>query len=135
MTVHEINSEFEAFTSAKAGLAKGTIILTLRGEVAVEDLCEGDRIITRGIGAQPLRAIHQHNGNAAVVRKNSLGENRPERDMRVAPDQALFLRGDTPTLTKASKMAKEIVKKTTLYRLVFDRPHVIYADGAELAVA
>lgn len=135
MTALTMNEEFGAATSAKAGLAKGTIVLTLRGEVAVEDLRKGDRVITRDIGAQPLRAVHCHDGKSAVIAKNRLGENCPARDMRVAPDQAFYLRGDFIGLLRAEKLAVQADEDTKLYRLEFDRAHVIYADGAELAVA
>ncbi|WP_424942884.1 Hint domain-containing protein [Aliiroseovarius crassostreae] len=135
MTVQMNTAEVAAMTSDKVGLAEGTIVLTLRGEVAVEDLQAGDKIITRDIGAQPLRAVKCHDGKSAVVAKDSLGKNSPDRDMRVAPEQAFLIRGEAPSLIRASKMAKAAVENTKLYRLVFDRAHVIYADGAELAIA
>lgn len=135
MTIQMNTAEVTAMTSAKVGLAEGTIVLTLRGEVAVEDLQAGDKIITRDIGAQPLRAVKRHTGKSTVIAKNSLGKNSPERDMRVAPEQDFLLRGDSPSLISARKMAIKSLENTKLYRLIFDHAHVIYADGAELAIS
>ncbi len=135
MTVQMKIADAAAMTSARAGLAEGTIVLTLRGEVAVENLQPGDKIITREVGAQPLRAVECHDGKSTVIAKNSLSKNSPARDMRVAPEQTFLIRGETSTLVSAYTMAKASIENTKLYRLVFDRAHVIYADGAELAVA
>ncbi|UWP93210.1 Hint domain-containing protein [Aliiroseovarius crassostreae] len=135
MTALTSNNVFHDATSAQAGLTKGTIVLTLRGEVAVEDLREGDRIITRDVGAQPLRAIEQSTAKSALIQKGSLGANIPERDTRVAAEQAILLRGEKTSLVSVSSLAGEVretLEKTTLYRLIFDRNHVIYANGAEL---
>lgn len=135
MTVQMSIADLAKMGTAKAGLATGTIVLTLRGEVAVEDLREGDRIITRDVGAQTLRAVQSHDGKSATIAKDSLGANSPARDMQVAPEQTFLVRGDTPALVSAAEMATPESVHTTLYRLVFDRAHVIYADGAELAIA
>ena len=81
----------------------GTLVLTDRGEVAVETLAIGDRVITttgksapvRWIGrravslrfADPLRAL------PIRVKANALGENIPARDLLLSPDHALLVDG------------------------------------------
>lgn len=138
MTFQAHTAEFDKAATANAGLAKGTIVLTLRGEVAVEDLRVGDKVITRDVGAQPLRALKCQSGDSKIVAKGSFGENRPSRDMRVALEQPFLMREEGVLFSTARLMAQEtqsLLENTSLYRLVFDRSHVIYADGAELAVA
>ena len=138
MTFQAHTAEFDKATTANAGLAKGTIVLTLRGEVAVEDLRVGDKVITRDVGAQPLRALKCQSGDSKIVAKDSFGENRPSRDMRVALEQPFLMREEGVLFSTARLMAQEtqsLLENTSLYRLFFDRSHVIYADGAELAVA
>ncbi|HBZ42736.1 MAG TPA: hypothetical protein DEO85_01465 [Maritimibacter sp.] len=81
MTFQANTAEFKATSETNAGLARGTIVLTLRGEVAVEDLRVGDKVITRDVGAQPLRGLLQHTGESSIVEKHSFGTNRPARDM------------------------------------------------------
>ena len=41
-----------------AGIAMGTIVLTLDGEIPVEHLNAGDRVITRDTGIATLLAVH-----------------------------------------------------------------------------
>lgn len=138
MTFQANTAEFDTMSTSNAGLAKGTIVLTLRGEVAVEELKVGDKVITRDVGAQPLRALNHHTGDSTIVAKNSLGTNRPSRDMRVSVEQPFLMRDDGPIFATARLMAQgtqTLFENTNLYRLVFDRSHVIYADGAELTVA
>ncbi|WP_432449793.1 Hint domain-containing protein [Aliiroseovarius marinus] len=119
------------------GLAEGTIVLTMRGEVAVEDLREGDRVITRDIGAQPLRAIKRRRAQTTHITKGSLGENRPERDLAVAAGQPLMVRDGAPVAMIAGDLTQDagIPTVADLYQLDFGRRHVIYANGVELAVA
>lgn len=119
------------------GLAKGTNVLTMRGEVAVEDLCEGDRVLTRDIGAQPLRAIKRRRAQTTHISKGSLGENRPERDLAVAAGQPLMVRDGAPVAMIAGDLTQEngIPTMGDLYQLDFGRRHVIYANGIELALA
>lgn len=139
MTV--MTKTFDADTesqTARTGLARGTIVLTLRGEVAVEDLREGDKVITRDRGAQPLRAVTCHSASTSVIAKNSMGENRPCRDTRVAATQPILNRGEKTSMAAALDFVSVLrgaVENTLLYRLCFDNEHIIYADGLELTTA
>ena len=69
-----------------AGLGTGTMVMTMRGEVAVEDLRAGDRVVTRHAGALTLRGVEARTSRVAPVRvrAGSLGHTRPERDMERA---------------------------------------------------
>lgn len=80
--------------------ARGTRILTQAGEVAVEALKIGDRVMTRAGHAKPIQWIGRRDYEGArnylgilpiLIRKGALGENRPHRDLYVSPRHALFL--------------------------------------------
>ena len=131
-----------------AGVLSGSIILTLDGEMPVEHLLPGDRIITRDCGTAPLVSIHRHVLKTKAVRilAGSLGDTRPECDV-VLPEtqqvlvrdwraQALFgLRQVTvpaQALIDGEFITSEGLLAMTLHELRFDAAHVIYADGLEL---
>ena len=125
-------------TNTRTGLAPGTIVLTLRGEVPVEQLRSGDRVITRDRGAQTLRGVTRHFAHATTISAGAIGENRPARDMRVNADQPVMTRGEATSLTTARHLVgtlRDAVERSLLYRLCFDAEHIIYADGLELTTA
>lgn len=133
-----------------SGLAAGTVVLTLRGEVAVEDLVAGDRVITRDNGAQPLRAVEAVAARVAPVRvaAGSLGHNRPDRDMLIGPGTRVHLRdwraralyGRARALVEVHRLidgefvTEERPRGLTLHTLAFDGPQIVYADGVEIGV-
>lgn len=131
-----------------AGLGSGTVVLTLRGEVAVEDLVPGDKVVTRDTGAVPLRGVERFAARVAPVRvaAGSLGHTRPERDMLMGPGTRVHLRdwraralyGRARALVEAHRLVdgefvtEERPRGMTLHALLFDAPQVIYADGLEV---
>lgn len=79
---------------------RGTLILTSRGEVAVEDLQPGMMLATRFGGLRPLQWIGQQSfdglflgeSHAPVLFKaGALGTNMPVRDLRVSPAHCMML--------------------------------------------
>ncbi len=133
-----------------AGLLAGTSILTLDGELPVEHLTPDDRIITRDAGAATLRDVQALRlcGQAVRISGGTLGDMRPDRDLIVPAAQPLLVRdwrakaltGRHAALIPARELVDgEFIRllpaaEMTLYQLVMDAPHVIYADGMELAV-
>jgi hypothetical protein len=131
-----------------AGLCAGTTILTLDGELPVEHLSVGDRVISRTSGTAVLRDIivTEQMMTPIRIKAGSLGHTRPDRDMIVSPDAQLHIRDwraealfGTPTaMVPASRLidgefvAEETTRVMTLFRLVFDRAQIIYADGMEI---
>ena len=136
-------------TKIAAGIAMGTIVLTLDGEIPVEHLNAGDRVITRDTGIAKLRALHMREVTFTPykISADRLGEGRPIADTFVAADQHILVRGllanalyDTDSaMVPVSKLADgEYIAKCEeqtlrIYELEFDTPHVIYANGLEIA--
>lgn len=131
------------------GIALGTQVLTLEGEMPIEFLTPGDRILTRS-GARRLRSIKVcsvRNGRVIRITAGSLGVDRPGGDMIVSPDQPILIRdwrakalfGSATAMVPAARLADgeyiraEVVEDMRFYTLHLDTAEVIYAGGLELA--
>ena len=131
------------------GIIAGATVLTLDGDLPVQFLAPGDRVITRS-GARTLRAIEVAIlTDAPMIRisASALGHDRPVDDMFVAPDQPILIRdwrakalyGAQTAMVPASQLADgdyiraELVTEARLFTLYFDADVVIYAGGLELA--
>jgi hypothetical protein len=133
----------------------GTLIATPRGEVAVEALAVGDRIITRDNGIQPIRWIGRRDLSVAelvatdafrpvMIRQGALGQGLPERDMIVSPQHRVLVVGDDSLLYFEERevliAAKHLVGRPGIERMaprdvsyihvMFDAHQVILSDGA-----
>ena len=134
-----------------SGICAGTTIMTLDGEMPVEHLSVGDRVITRDSGMAVLRAVKSESIRTQTIRikAGSLGHTRPDRDMIVAPQAQIHIRdwraealfGATAAIVSADRLvdgeylAFQENADVTLYTLEFDRQHIVYADGIEMASA
>ena len=117
---------------------RGTLICTERGEVAVEDLAIGDKVMTMSGAAQPIKWIGQRNVIARYsdrlrawpirVKANALAEGVPSRDLLVSPDHALLIDG---ILIQAGALVNgvSIVRETDVPE-VFTYFHVELNDHA-----
>lgn len=148
MTFEEIENVIPCFTP-------GTTIATPRGERLVEELKEGDRIITRDNGIQEIRWVgHKHMKGTDLVRNphlkpvlikaGSLGNGLPERDMMVSPNHRLLVANDKTQLyfeeREVLAAAKHLVgtdgihnvdvMNTTYVHFMFDRHEVVLSNGA-----
>lgn len=133
-----------------AGLIAGTIVLTSDGEIPVQYLSEGDRIITRNAGMVPLRAMRltRQRVHAVAVKAGSLGQQRPGTNVILPASQQVLVRdwrakalaGQAQAVLPAGCLIDgEFItdlgeRPMTLVQLAFDAPHVIYADGMEMLI-
>lgn len=102
MTFSNIENVIPCFTP-------GTLIATPRGEVQVQDLHVGDRVVTRDNGLQEIRwigakpmswkdfAANTHL-KPVLVQAGSLGFGLPERDMMVSPNHRVLVANDRTQL-------------------------------------
>ncbi len=83
---------------------RGTLITTTAGDIAIEHLAIGDRLVTLNGAARPIQWIgwrsYQGRFLAAnphlapvLIQAGALGAGLPRRDLRVSPKHALFLDG------------------------------------------
>lgn len=133
----------------------GTLIATPRGEVPVETLRSGDRVITRDNGIQEIRWVGRRTLDRSdlaqnphfrpiMVKKGSLGHGLPERDMIVSPQHRLLIANEMTELyfneTEVLVPAKHLVNRwgisqletlrTTYIHFMFDRHEVVLSNGS-----
>jgi hypothetical protein len=131
-----------------AGLLLGTRVLTLDGELPVEFLSPGDRVVTRS-GARVLRRISVRRlAKVELVRvtARSLGHDRPDMDLLLGPAQsvrvsdwrarALFSAAQAivpvDRLVDGSLIWRETLVEARMFTLEFDGPETVYAEGVEI---
>lgn len=140
-----------ADTINESGLCAGTTIMTMKGEVPVEHLQVGDRVITRDAGMSVVKAIDSKTTKMKpiLIKAGSLGHTRPDRDMMVAPGTPLNIRdwraealfGQKQVVVEASRLidgeflAHQDMQNVEVFNIRFDSQHIIYADGVEVACA
>ena len=133
----------------------GTLIATPKGEVLVEELKAGDKVITRDNGIQEIRWLGRKTLNNAALRVNqhlrpimirqgSLGNGLPERDMMVSPNHRVLVANDRTALYfdehEVLVAAKHLIGGKGIFSLdsigtcyihfMFDQHEVVLSDGA-----
>ncbi|WP_444451466.1 Hint domain-containing protein [Rhodobacter capsulatus] len=133
----------------------GTLIATPKGERLVEELREGDRILTRDNGIQEIRWIGRRDMNRAeliaaphlkpvLIKAGSLGNGLPERDMLVSPNHRMLVANERTALYfeehEVLVAAKHLIDNrgvkavetlgTSYIHFMFDRHEVVLANGA-----
>ncbi|MEP3391334.1 MAG: cadherin-like domain-containing protein [Litoreibacter sp.] len=148
--------QFSEIESIVPCFTPGTSIATVRGEILVEDLMVGDKIITRDNGIQEIRWIGakrmdgrelQNNPHLqpVLIQKGSLGNGLPERDMLVSPNHRMLVNNDRVALyfeeNEVLVSAKHLVNPsqgvqtiasmgTTYIHFMFDNHEVVLSNGA-----
>ena len=134
-----------------AGIVLGTPVLTLDGDLPVEYISPGDRVVTRN-GMRKVVQVEVtrvQNARVVAINRDSLGVGRPVEDMRISPNQMVLIRdwrakalyGKTEAMIPASRLCDgefirpEVMTEARFITLRFEGPEVIYAGGMELACA
>ncbi len=132
-------------TESVACYCAGTLILTDRGEMPVEALSIGDRVLTMAGAAEPVRWIGRRSyagrfltgrGHLLPIlfRTGSLGEGLPRRDLWVSPLHAMFLDGllvPARCLVNGTTIAQELeCERVDYFHVELAAHDVIFADGA-----
>ena len=148
MTFEEIENVIPCFTP-------GTLIATPKGERLVQDLREGDKIITRDNGIQEIAWVGQKalsadeaaqagNLTPIMIRAGALGHGLPERDMIVSPNHRVLVANEQTALYfeehEVLVAAKHLVGQPGIERLngqgatyihfMFEQHEVVLSDGA-----
>ena len=132
-----------------SGLSARSTIMTHDGEKWVAEIKPGDRIITRDSGMARVRSVRTRRVHTLTVciGAGSLGHTRPDRDAILPAGQMILIRdwrakalyGMDQALVPAARLvdgqfitlnARALM---TLRELKFDRPHILYVDGLEIA--
>lgn len=146
--------EFTEIENVVPCFTPGTMIATPRGEVAIETLKVGDRVITRDNGIQQIqwvgrRTLERLDFTIApylkpiCIRKGALGFDLPERDMMVSPQHRVLVANDKTTLYFEERevlvAAKHLiglpgveivdVDETDYIHLMFEQHEVLLSDG------
>jgi hypothetical protein len=133
----------------------GTRIATSRGQVAVETLKPGDRVITRDNGIQPVRWADRRDLSASdisaspifqpvLIRAGSIGSDLPAQDILVSPNHRMLLMHQSARLlfneSEVLVAAKHLVEMPGIdpvcatgisyIHVMFDSHEVILANGA-----
>lgn len=127
--------------------AAGTLITTEDGEVAIEDLRQGDNVVVmdgesravlpiKWIGVRQVDlASHKDRGQVAPVRiaKDAFAENVPNADLVVSPPHAIFVDGNlipAKMLVNDMTITRETARAdVTYYHIELDRHAIVMANG------
>ena len=133
----------------------GAGIETPDGPVAIENLKEGDLVLTMDHGPQPVRWIGKRRVEGAeiaadpelrpvLIRAGAMGPGAPDRDVRVSPQHRVLISDRAARLTfgedeilapaKALRDGVRILtdareRATDYFHILFDRHEVIWANG------
>ncbi len=124
---------------------RGTIIATLDGDVAVEDLREGDLVLTVSGEARPLVwtgsrsvSVARHPRPDTVrpvrIRRSAFSPNVPSRDLIVSPDHNIFVQGvliPAKCLVNGRSVVNHDVETVDYHHIELAGHDVVYANGLE----
>ncbi len=130
------------------GLMAQSIVLTRNGETPAGDIKPGDHVITRDTGMAVVAAVRKRTlrAPAVTIAAGSLGDTRPDRDMTLPAGQPVLVRdwraqalfGARQAMVAAGRLVDgEFIRdagviEMTLCEIIFERDHVLYADGLEV---
>jgi len=154
------NISFEKFETINFGItcfARGTLIKTMAGEVAIEDLSVGDKVLTMDTGYQPIRWIGGRKLSRAGleanpklkpirIRAGALGPDLPEQDLLVSPQHRVLVRNQVAVrMFDSAEVLIPANKLLTLpgidiewdadgveyFHFLFDAHQIVWSNGAQ----
>ena len=128
--------------------ARGTRILTIRGEVAVEELQVGDLVVTFAGREPPLKPVrwmghrridlgqHSDPGNTHPIRfcAGSMDDGFPHRDLLVSPNHRMRVDDTLVTaleLVNGATIVQESPKEIEYWHIELDGHDVVLAEGMQ----
>lgn len=146
---------FENIENVVPCFTPGTVIATPRGEIPVENLKVGDRIVTRDNGLREIRWVGRKTLDYAdlaradhlkpvLIERGSLGNGLPEHDMLVSPNHRMLVANDRTALYfdehEVLVAAKHLVNHrgirpvevlgVSYIHFMFDQHEVVLANGS-----
>jgi hypothetical protein len=123
--------------------SRGTRIATPNGDVTVEDLRVGDRVLTASGDARPIVWTGQRRVDCARhprtdlvhpvhIRRGAFAEGRPKRDLWLSPDHAVFCDGvliPAYCLINGATILQEPVASVQYFHIELDRHDIVLAEG------
>ncbi len=134
-----------AQTEDVACYCPGTLIRAEVGDVPVEDLAIGDRVMTASGALRPIKWIgkRSYSGRSVRGRKDilpvcikagALEDNVPKRDLWISPNHAMFLDGmlieAKDLINGVSVLRAASVESVEYFHIELDNHDVIIAEGA-----
>lgn len=143
LTGHTINSGTDIFLDSNPCFTPGTRILTNTGERNVEDLREGDLVVTQQgpmavnwIGYRKIDIAHHPRPHLVApvrVHRGAFGEHMPERDLIVSPEHCLF---DNERLIPAKRLVNGMTivqeletRSVEYFHIELERHAILFAEG------
>lgn len=122
---------------------EGVRLLTTRGPVAVEDLVEGDEMVTASGGVRPAIWIgsrqvrcDRHPRPAEVqpvlIRAGAFGEGLPSADLRLSPGHSVHVDGalvPVGLLVNGATIVQEAVELVRYFHVELDAHDILLAEG------
>jgi hypothetical protein len=145
-TLTSDSSDYTALTTDVPCFAAGTRIRTLNGDIAVEDLREGDIVVTRTAGRAGARPIvwigrteidlaETDSAHPIRIRAGAFGVNLPERDLLVSPEHAIHANGvliPARSLINGATITQDTSKPAITYFHIECAEHeILLAEGLE----
>ncbi|RKF13877.1 hemolysin-type calcium-binding protein [Roseovarius spongiae] len=158
---HTLEGPQRASTGPGAGgvicFTPGTRIETPEGPRLVEELREGDRVMTKDNGAEEIQWIGSRRMTGARlfampklrpirIRAHALGSDRPDEELLVSPEHRMLVQGDvaralfnTPEVLVSAKDLVDggnvrvdlAVREVTYIHLLLPRHQILWANGVE----